>query len=477
MLAASAATLSMALSVPGAALADPAPKNADVPLISTTEAQPAEDPGGEETAPAPETSDELYPGPAEPPASEAPSQSSEVPDTGTPESEVPSSEAPAESSAPSASESAKPAPERQSRMAVAAGCQTYPPTTFQVCGRIRDKYNQTGGPTGFLLLPKSNELTNPGNTGKRSEFLGGNIYWSAATDAHPVAHDFLTKWGDYGYETGHMKYPTTDEIVMTGGRRQEFQGAAIYWSLPTGAHNVQGTIRTKYLALGGPGGALGWPTSDEKVTPDGNGRYNTFERGAIYWSAATGAHAVSGLVGLMWANDGYEAGQWGYPTGAQTVEGTNVRQSFQGGVIRYSTANPVKETIQGCTFNQEWPHKSGHVAGTVDAPIQVTCDSDRRKIEATGSIYFYPESDCDWTDIGCGGVFEKHDFSLVKPVSGNDLVRSLKTGNDQAYPAPSVECKNGDYRVVTKFTVTNLDGTKIEPEEHRTNKVTINNCD
>ncbi|OUC77232.1 LGFP repeat-containing protein [Gordonia lacunae] len=61
--------------------------------------------------------------------------------------------------------------------AVAAGCQIYPPTTFQVCGAIRDKYNQMGGPTSFLLLPKSNELTNPGNTGKRSEFIGGNIYW------------------------------------------------------------------------------------------------------------------------------------------------------------------------------------------------------------------------------------------------------------------------------------------------------------
>lgn len=75
-----------------------------------------------------------------------------------------------------------------------AGCQTYPPTSFQVCGRIRDKYNQTGGPAGFLLFPKSNELTNPGATGKRSEFIGGNIYWSANTDAHPVAHEFLSKW-------------------------------------------------------------------------------------------------------------------------------------------------------------------------------------------------------------------------------------------------------------------------------------------
>lgn len=360
MLAASAATLSMALSVPGAALADPPPNNADVPSISTTAPQPTEVPGGDTTAPAPETSDELYPGPADPPASEAPSQSSTVPETGAPGSEVPSSEAPEESSAPRSSESAKPAPDRQARMAVAAGCQTYPPTTFQVCGRIRDKYNQTGGPTGFLLLPKSNELTNPGNTGKRSEFLGGNIYWSAATDAHPVAHDFLTKWGDYGYESGHMKYPTTDEIVMTGGRRQEFQGAAIYWSPLTGAHNVQGTIRTKYLALGGPGSALGWPTSDERVTPDGVGRYNTFERGSIYWSPSTGARWMSTDMVQRWGMDDYEQGPLGYPTQDPVINAANrmETQQFQGGSLEIYTFGSFTSQVElpdggisNCTFD------------------------------------------------------------------------------------------------------------------------------
>ncbi|MFT4398082.1 hypothetical protein ACLTEW_24465 [Gordonia lacunae] len=371
MLAASAATLSMALSVPGAALADPPPNNADVPSISTTVPQTAEAPGGDTTAPAPETSDELYPGPGDPPASEAPSaESSEVPDPETPGSEVPSSEAPVESSAPSSSESAKPAPDRQSRMAVAAGCQTYPPTSFQVCGRIRDKYNQTGGPTGFLLLPKSNELTNPGNTGKRSEFLGGNIYWSAATDAHPVAHDFLTKWGDYGYETGHMKYPTTDEIVMTGGRRQEFQGAAIYWSPVNGAHSVQGDIRTKYLALGGPG-ALGWPTTDERITPDGKGRYNIFEKGAIYWSPTTGAHPISGLIQLEWSATGYETGKYGYPTSDPVKRaGVGDSQKFQKGTINL-LGRTEADAFYYHTFEPGLPHEfnATDTFGTFDARV------------------------------------------------------------------------------------------------------------
>lgn len=121
-----------------------------------------------------------------------------------------------------------------------------------------------GGPNSFLLFPKSNELTNPGNTGKRTEFLGGNIYWSAATGAKPVAHEFLTKWGEHGYESGFLKYPTTDEIVLSdGGRRQEFQGGSIYFSFATGAHSTQGLIRDKWISLGGATGALGYPVSDE----------------------------------------------------------------------------------------------------------------------------------------------------------------------------------------------------------------------
>ncbi|WP_299577486.1 hypothetical protein [uncultured Williamsia sp.] len=181
------------------------------------------------------------------------------------------------------------------RAAVAAGCQTYPPTSYQVCGRIRDKYNQTGGPNGFLLFPKSNELTNPNNTGKRSEFLGGNIYWSTATDAHPVAHEFLTKWGEKGYESGYMKYPTTDEIVLGDGlsRRQEYQGASIYFNFSTGAHIIQGNIREYWRGLGAETSDLGFPTSDEQQI--GDKYYNTFQGGTIYWSPSAGYEVFNAL--------------------------------------------------------------------------------------------------------------------------------------------------------------------------------------
>ena len=39
-------------------------------------------------------------------------------------------------------------------------------------------------------------------------------------------------------------------------------------------------------------GVLGMPTSDERVTPDRVGRFQTFQHGLIYWNPATGAHLV-----------------------------------------------------------------------------------------------------------------------------------------------------------------------------------------
>lgn len=172
---------------------------------------------------------------------------------------------------------------------VAPGCQVYWPAPYEVCGAIRDKYNSLGGPNSFLLFPKSNELVNPDGFGRRSEFLGGNIYWSPATGAHFVAHDFLTKWGNHGYEGGWMKYPMSDEIVNPDnvGRRQQFQGGMIYWSPISGAHSINGRILDRWGQLGFESGVLGYPTSDEinsipEFAPNSQ-RMNWFIGGAILW--------------------------------------------------------------------------------------------------------------------------------------------------------------------------------------------------
>lgn len=86
----------------------------------------------------------------------------------------------------------------------------------------------------------------------------------------------------------------TDELKTPDGvgRYSVFQGATIYWTPKTGAHEVHGTIREKCKELGYEGGSLGYPTSDEYSIS--GGRRNDFERGSILWDAKTNTARVAG---------------------------------------------------------------------------------------------------------------------------------------------------------------------------------------
>ena len=106
----------------------------------------------------------------------------------------------------------------------------------------------------------------------------------------------------------------TDEYDVRGGKATDFRFGRVFWSQKTGAHSVLGAIGAAYQGEGGPSGALGLPTSGETATPDGRGRFSTFQDGAIYWSPSTGAHAVRGAIRSLWQDRGAERGELGYPT-------------------------------------------------------------------------------------------------------------------------------------------------------------------
>ncbi|MEU3843815.1 DUF2599 domain-containing protein [Streptomyces sp. NPDC028635] len=134
--------------------------------------------------------------------------------------------------------------------------------------------------------------------------------------------------------------PTSDELVVPDGvgRRQVFEHGSIYWSPDSGAHTVWGVIGDRWGQCGWEGGNLGYPLTDEIKNPDGRGVRQQFQRGSIYWSPSTGAHPVWGLIGWYWGKQGYEGGFFGYPTsdeypgtkiGGPDDANTGVRQDFE----------------------------------------------------------------------------------------------------------------------------------------------------
>ncbi|MBY6683994.1 hypothetical protein HQ305_06765 [Rhodococcus sp. BP-149] len=199
-------------------------------------------------------------------------------------------------------------------------CQQYWPLENWVCGAIRDKYNSMGAQFSFLFVPTSEELVNPDGFGRRQTFINGPIYWSPQGGAHPVVNHFFAAWQRLGWEGGVLGYPTTDEIVNPDGvgRRQEFQGAAVYWRLNE-AYAIGGAIRDKWNTTGAESGPLGYPSTDEIGVTKYSGRYNNFGNGTITWSGPTGPRLLFKPLRDKWAESGREDGPHVYPTSDEQV--------------------------------------------------------------------------------------------------------------------------------------------------------------
>ncbi|NAZ78350.1 hypothetical protein GTQ99_23505, partial [Kineococcus sp. T13] len=113
------------------------------------------------------------------------------------------------------------------------------------------------------------------------------------------------KYAALGGGAGTLGGPTTAESTTPAGSGtyRFFTGGAIYASAATGAHTVRGAILEHYGRLGWETG-MGFPTTDD--SPAKGGFYTHFQGGSIYWSPATGAHEVRGAIREKWASMGWE---------------------------------------------------------------------------------------------------------------------------------------------------------------------------
>ncbi|MBP2320335.1 glucose/arabinose dehydrogenase [Kibdelosporangium banguiense] len=188
-----------------------------------------------------------------------------------------------------------------------------------VMGEILAKYLAVGGHQAFGL-PTTDELIPQDTRGRYNLFEGGrSIYWTSTTGAHPVFGAIYEKWDARGAEMFNG-FPTTDELPTTGnvGRFNAFERGYIYWSNATGANEVHGMIYDRWASLGWERSAVGYPTTDETETPDRIGRFNHFQFGSIYWHPDLGAWEIRGMIRDKWAAMGWETSVLGYPITNET---------------------------------------------------------------------------------------------------------------------------------------------------------------
>lgn len=210
-------------------------------------------------------------------------------------------------------------------------------------GLVRAKYFAIGGP-GVLGAPTTAELDATTTDTAVQWFQKGRIYYSSASGTHLVVGAILTKYRAMGTVGSLLKFPVTDELAGAGtGRYNNFQGGTICWTSATSAHEVHGAIRSKWLALGGTGGFLGYPRSDESAMTVG--RASQFQGGNVYWSSGNGAHEVHGAILSRYLSLGGTASKLGVPVSDEHSVAVGRRSDFKHGAIIYNSTTRTTSVV------------------------------------------------------------------------------------------------------------------------------------
>ncbi|MCW2682985.1 MAG: repeat protein, partial [Blastococcus sp.] len=143
--------------------------------------------------------------------------------------------------------------------------------------------------------------------------------------------------------TGSLGFPVSSDAWTSDGRGAfvRFQGGDVYWSAATGPQVVRGSILRTWIQQGGATGPLGFPVTSDARTPDGRGFVVRFERGDVYWSAATETQAVAGPVAAAYWARGGSGSPLGFPTRTTYAVTGGTRTDFQRGSMTLTTATGV----------------------------------------------------------------------------------------------------------------------------------------
>jgi hypothetical protein len=230
------------------------------------------------------------------------------------------------------------------------------PIATGVTGTSYTDSGLVNGTTYDYVVTATNSLGFEGLASNEASATASNCtsYTSSASGTHSVCGAIRVKYLALGGPTGFLGYPTTDETGTPDGvgRFNNFSNSgSIYWSPSTGAWSIHGAIRAKYLKLGGPTSFLGYPITDETGTPDGIGRFNHFSSNdgwgaSIYWTRATGAWSVHGAIRAKWASMGWERSCLGYPVSDEFGVPGGRRSNFQHGSITWTPSTGANASCQ-----------------------------------------------------------------------------------------------------------------------------------
>lgn len=245
-------------------------------------------------------------------------------------------------------------------------------------GEIRTAYRMAGAENGSLGYPTGPETCGLVDGGCYQMFQHGAIIWSSSTGARisPMG-PIRSAWGENQFESGKLGYPTSNVVcgLVKSGCYQTFESGAILDSPMTGSQlSLYGPIRTAWGASGFESGPLGYPTAPQICSPTPDSCYQTFQGGTVTWTTTFGSHYVTGGINSGWLASGGAGGPIGYPSGTPVcgMIDDGCYQAFQTGYVIWNRAVGGQMSING-PIRDAW-QKTGYESGPLAYPsTSVVC--------------------------------------------------------------------------------------------------------
>ena len=156
--------------------------------------------------------------------------------------------------------------------------------SYEISGEIAKRYNELNGSMGQPIA----QMVYAGNDIWWQEFENGVIIGSGKTGFWENHGAIRTRWGELGYQSGALGLPT-GPIVYAGNNTwwQTYENGAIIGSSRTGFWENYGGVRERWGELGYQTGSLGFPTAATFSGKDGT-MWQEFEGGFIIGKPSAG---------------------------------------------------------------------------------------------------------------------------------------------------------------------------------------------
>ncbi|ADG75270.1 LGFP repeat protein [Cellulomonas flavigena DSM 20109] len=223
-----------------------------------------------------------------------------------------------------------------------------------VGGILHSAWQARGGPASSLGYPTSTTLACSPTLGCPQSFRNGLLVWAQSTGTRAVPEPLASAWTAAGGIHEGIGLPTESlEECPATGCLQRFARGAMAWSGSGDAHLIGGIIYSRWVASGGLDSGIGYPVSTVQACDAGTGCVQRFQRGAVAWSGATGAQLVGGLIWERWRVSGVEKAGIGMPTSTVLGCGTQgCEQTFQRGSVAWSPATGAH--LVGGMIHSRW---------------------------------------------------------------------------------------------------------------------------